>query len=880
MSVTIREYERYLVWLSTQKHISVDIKRVANVVYNHFDEIEGTTTAQSQRSKILTPYLLSEIDAASEVVTAFEGNLSVSEAPWVSLRKLVVGPFRGFQHAETFELDKRIVLFYGPNGTGKTSLCEALEYCLLGEVEEASSKRIPEATYLRNLHVGSFDFPKLLASDVNGDEVSVTQNADVFRFCFIEKNRIESFSRIASKPPAQRTALIASLFGLDGFNEFVKGFNNDINGQLQLADTKNQELAIKRAEQTVDNKTIENESADRSALEQEETTLAAEYEPGLSYGELLSKLGSSGSPGRLQELEMLLTEVVQAESGITKQAILNALQLAIDDATCLVDLNSQLQKRQSEVNFKALFQAIQELESEVIDRCPACDTPLDGEQSVRYNPFEKARVGLAGLAELADLQARQETADDAACRSSLSLRVMLGEVVEFAISHAPDAILANTINALDNIPAEPSGYWWETLLEPNPENGETKWDNLLAIACRAEAQDTTIRQHNTERQVLIQERDQLNAFNLRVASQLTKQEELTKRINNARERIATFEEDNRELILSVEEETAAIIFNRRVQQAYNGFLQSIRDYRANLPAALTADLNELTLELYNGFNRFDHEMDKLARLELPVSEDKRINIAFNSHPNDLIDALHVMSEGHIRCLGVAILLAKNLKVNSPLLIFDDAVNAIDNEHRLGIRDTLFDNPLLAEKQILVTCHGEELIKDIEVVIGNRTANAECYSYTFLPHDGDRVIKVVSASTRNYVLEAQQRFAEGRVRDAVASARRAMESINDRTWAFLARVGFGEINLKFPKPKTPLDQNNLALQLKSILAKPAFVNERKQRLLDGYTTMLGQREWAIFNPATHESAGIEDFDRATVQRVIANLAELDDVLSGR
>ena len=84
---------------------------------------------------------------------------------------------------------------------------------------------------------------------------------------------------------------------------------------------------------------------------------------------------------------------------------------------------------------------------------------------------------------------------------------------------------------------------------------------------------------------------------------------------------------------------------------------------------------------------------------------------------------------------------KNLKINCPVLIFDDAVNAIDNEHRLGIRDTLFDNPLLAEKQILVTCHGEELIKDIEVIIGNRIANAECYSYTFLPHDGDRVIKV-------------------------------------------------------------------------------------------------------------------------------------------
>jgi len=44
--------------------------------------------------------------------------------------------------------------------------------------------------------------------------------------------------------------------------------------------------------------------------------------------------------------------------------------------------------------------------------------------------------------------------------------------------------------------------------------------------------------------------------------------------------------------------------------------------------------------------------------------------------------------------------------------------------------------------------------------------------------------------------------------------------------------------------------------------------------DSYATMLGAREWAVFNPATHESAGIGDVDRATVKRV-----ELDDVLSG-
>jgi DNA polymerase III delta prime subunit len=876
MASTRKEYERYLAWLAKQEGDFTAVKRVANIVYNHFDKIEGTTTAQSQRSRILTPYLLKEFDRVSDELPLFEFSSSEAETQWVRLRRLTVGPFRGFQYPETFELDRRIVLFYGPNGTGKTSLCEALEYCLLGEVEESSSKRIPGSIYLRNLHVGRFEPPMLFASDAKGVQVPVTQNADAFRFCFIEKNRIDSFSRIASKSPAQRTALIASLFGLDGFNEFVRGFNNDIDGQLQLADIKNQELTLKRATLAIDNTTVLSEATDRAVLEQEEARLAAEYEVGLTYSDLLKKLGTSDGSGRLQELERLLKEAVPAEYGITEQALLDALKLALADATRLDELNAQLQQRRNEVNFKSLFLAIQELGSVISDRCPACDTPLEGEHKVRRNPFEKASTGLDGLAELANLQEQQEIAESSAHRSSLALRKEIAKVIAFARVHMQDAITA--INALDTIPEEPNGSWWELLQIPSSEAEATKWDELLIVAGFAEAQDVVIRQRNSDREVLIQERDRLNAFNLRVAALRSKQEELTKRVKDASERIARFDEDNRDLVNSVIGEKEVIAFHRRVQQAYKGFLQSIRNYLGSLPSALTADLNELTLELYNGFNRFDHEMDNLVQVKLPESDDERIMVAFKSHPDVLVDALHIMSEGHIRCLGVAILLAKNLKINCPVLIFDDAVNAIDNEHRLGIRDTLFDNPMLAEKQILVTCHGEELIKDIQVIIGSRVADKECYSYTFLPHDGDRVIRVLSASTRNYTLEAQQRLAEGRVRDAVASARRAMESINERTWAFLVRVGCGEIHLKFPRPRAPLDQNNLASQIKSALAKSAFVHERKQPLLDGYTTMLSPREWAIFNLATHEMAGIEDFDQATVHRVINNLVALDDVLS--
>lgn len=106
-------------------------------------------------------------------------------------------------------------MFYGPNGSGKTSLCEAFEYAPLGAVDEVAQKRIDASQYLRNVHERRFESPRLRATDLTGNIVTIEADADDYRFCFIEKNRIDSFSRIAAKPAGQKNELIAALFGMD-----------------------------------------------------------------------------------------------------------------------------------------------------------------------------------------------------------------------------------------------------------------------------------------------------------------------------------------------------------------------------------------------------------------------------------------------------------------------------------------------------------------------------------------------------------------------------------------------------------------------------------------------------------------------------------------
>ncbi|MGO4763653.1 hypothetical protein AB4120_14010 [Cupriavidus sp. 2KB_3] len=104
---------------------------------------------------------------------------------------------------------------------------------------------------------------------------------------------------------------------------------------------------------------------------------------------------------------------------------------------------------------------------------------------------------------------------------------------------------------------------------------------------------------------------------------------------------------------------------------------------------LLAGLGDLARDLYNDFNRGDRDEDKLAQLYLPLTGDQRIQLAFRGAPDMRVDALQVLSEGHIRRPGLAILLPKATSIDSPLLVFDDAVTAIDLDHRHGISDTIF-----------------------------------------------------------------------------------------------------------------------------------------------------------------------------------------------
>ncbi|WP_267400516.1 AAA family ATPase [Pseudomonas sp. GM_Psu_2] len=867
MASAAHDYQHFVHWLHREgAGTPEDVRRFARLVLENFDRVSATVRSRSQRSVLLAELArqaLSTTDPRQPELEAVGGR---SEWRWQRLSQLSLGPFRGFRNSEAFEIARRIVLFYGPNGSGKTSLCEALEYALLGAVDEGTHKRIDANRYLCNIHEGRFAPPLLEATGIDGTRITVEPDADAYQFCFIEKNRIDSFSRIAAKTPGQKTELIAALFGMDDFAEFVSHFNDAIDGQLALNAVQSGELARKRQAIAQDEQVLAGEIRQILEFDAEEQEYARLYGSGRSYAELQQAVGNDAVPGRLQTVTELLDQPVPQLYGIREQDLLGAFHAA-DEAHNLVEqLTREIAQYRDGSAYQDLYNAVLNVHNLSPDCCPACDTAIVGVGHVQTNPFAKAQRELDQLRELTVLRQRHQAALEQRRAASDRLLTFLTNFAQRVGANVHSEV--ELFRYLANPGHVQNTAWWQIQYTPVP-GGISLAQQAVNYARQLEQLDIATQQRLQQRQELIAERNGLLNARIVLTEHATRRQQANVVITQARQRVAQFEQDNAGLIAAVAQEEARIAAERQIQEAYNEFLRLLRQYRTELPRTLMAGLNTLALELYNEFNVRDPEADKLATLDLPVSAEGRIMLTFRGNPGSPVDALQVLSEGHVRCLGLAILLAKALNIRAPAIVFDDAINAIDHEHRQGIREALFQSERFANTQVIVTCHSNEFIKDIQ----NHVDGSQWVSYTFRHHSGDYHPRVVRGGPPlAYLMNARAAVDRGDHRAALQPCRQAWEMLANRIWRWLGQCELGSISVKLGSATDQPSLRNVSEALRARLnGADTFQHDDKAPVLHALGELLGIPRptlmWQYLNKGTHEEQDREDFDEQVVEQLV-------------
>lgn len=875
----------FLRFIDALDHTSVtdDEWRLLNIINENLESIVPLGTAAGRRSKFIVGVAFPEFESFSD-----QAPETAQQAPRTgnALRRLDVlrvGPFRGFAKETEFDLSSQVVLLYGPNGTGKSSFCEALELALLGSVNDCTAKRIDANQYLKNARTGTFEHPKLKALFESGELEEVVGNNDLFRFCFVEKNRIDDFSRIASFTPNQQERLIASLFGIQEFNSFVENFNESINNYLPDDSTAAIELRELELALAGDRQTVNTKAATLEALADEEDFLAITFQEGMDFAAFVQAVGNAES-GRIKELTDQISQPRRAKIGAIQVGIADAVSSARSSWTARAALQESRLARASELSYRDLYASLLALESSSLESCPACDTPLFGDRSAVSNPYLKAKIGLQGLTELAEIERRIEGSTRQLETRANGLLTQLANLEENLDERERQSSFSTNLRiAIAAGRTDITSGWWQGLFGLDDETPSECSGFLYSCVERMERLDELISRQEEEREAARRELIRLDGFREKIVERSTQRASAERRIREAEAALHNAENAILTAQRKVEAEASKNAVRQRIVNAYMRLMSRLQEYREALPATLLADLGQSVVALYNSFNRRDCEGDLMADIKLPFKSGDRITFSYASAPQKYFDALHVLSEGHIRCLGLAVLLAKNLETNCPVLIFDDPVNAIDDDHREGIRRTLFEDPYFASKQIVLTCHGEEFTKDIQNLIGIADAASKCKSYTFLSHSGDNHIRTEVMATKNHILSARNKLDRNEFRESLTDARRGLEWVANTIWTkILPAAGVKGLSVQLARPGSRPELMNLVQSLIKEMGKASFVSAQKAQLIAGMNRIIGLnqsgREWEYLNKGTHEEEDRTEFDQGIVKTVVQALEDLDAAIT--
>ena len=867
------EYLRFLQTL-VANDVSDDVRKIANLVFKHIETLIPLSTAQGQRIKKIVELSQTNWSSTSADIQPSREQTAKQECRITQIKKLTVGPFRGFEKQEEFDLSSKLVLIYGPNGTGKSSFCEALEYGLLGNVSEAESKRFRNQNdYMKNAHTNSFAEPILFGMDNQKTDIPITADEALYRFCFIEKNRIDAFSRIAAQTPAKQTELISTLFGLDAFSEFVHNFTDSMDRYIGLEGAKAKELNQKRQVLVGFKQQFETTIPEElQKLDQDENVLAKEFHANCTFSQMVIELNGTGEKkGLIVQLEEELQKPIGIKSSLTlseMQSLHHSIEIDIHG---LNTKQQELANASQQISFKRLYEAVIQVQENSPEQCPACRTLLS---QVTLNPFEHADTELKNLQHLSELQESAKKLNEVI---STSLK-RLSQIISICCSRFPEN---NQLSALQIADEKVGADWWN-YLHQDLCDGITAWQHLEVQVKDLEDMDKQIAYVEETRAEKQNELKRLRVFAEKIVKLQTRREMANDTNKRAKEAIEKFGTENAHLIADVETEKSIVAQNQIIANAYATFVHKLNDYKNNLPAKLVADLGETAVLLYNAFNRHDAKQEQLAEIRLPLQQNQRLEISFSNNPNEFFDALHILSEGHIRCIGLAILTAKNIKEGCPFLIFDDPVNAIDDDHRESIRRTMFEDVYFKDKQIILACHGEEFFKDIQNLLPVEHAQT-IKAITFLPKNDHNICVDHNCPPRNYIIAARTHLDKNEKRDALDKSRKALESLAKyKVWRYVNKHGDGNLSIKLRSATAPIELRNLTEQLKNKITKTNFSDRNKDAVLKPIESLLGMngdsKEWRYLNKGTHEEADRMEFDRQTVNDIVIALEQLDTALA--
>jgi DNA sulfur modification protein DndD len=667
------------------------------------------------------------------------------ELDWVTpsglkpVATLQVKNFRGFgsfgveDQGTLLRFSKIKNIFYAPNGGGKSSLCEALEYVTTGHIKEADRRKTRVKQYVAR-------GPEKVELKLTSTDHSPIPTSLTWSCCFIDRNRLQEFSLLGSKDTGSvESDVIATLFGLEEFQEVISRFVKPENFNLKTLYRPDQTETARTIEATVSD-LYEQRRLHRSNISSIDSQVCARLS--------LEVNQQFGVRARLRRLEKLASLKIRKAERLRLadtpfilpvKRVLRAVSIANRLILRKSRIEAALLQNAVAVNYSAVYEALQAIENNGAgNSCPACLTPLD---RVVENPFDNARRELATLGVLNSLRASKLHVDEDMAQLAIAVGASLS-AVESNIRLG----LACKVPLVDL-----QGCFANFQIQTDRSKAVTQV--LISLAKLVTVQRQEIedyfnacqKKHDEVKQSDVEVKSlEEQAANLKQAG-----EELKELFDQKRMSLAALKEIGRQLaelarkrVSMRENQTNNARFNtfiEEVQFEYGNLYRDLLHFKLALEKTRIAGIETKAAEYYRAINQHDDDHERINELSFERNgENYRIKI----HQADGIslDAFAVLSEGHLRALGLALLLAMAEKNKFPLIVFDDVVNAIDSDHRSNIIDLFFADTYLRRTQMIITTH-DRLFWERFCIIADRHPQADQHSSSILSYTNKGIVVV-------------------------------------------------------------------------------------------------------------------------------------------
>lgn len=855
-----REVKR---WSETLEELNEYDITLVNILLKHYEDlIEAGGTAGGKRANKIVEYIGEKQGVCDKTIEILSFGSEINTKKIKKLNVLEVDSFRGFSVSRTFNLDKQYVFLYGPNGSGKSSFSEALEYGLLGIIEEADANKIKLSTYIKNTATKKGKKPTITCTYEDGSEDEAIIDYDAYRFAFVEKNRIADFSHISVLNSKNQNERIAALFGLSAFNEFVQGFTTNFDEKYLTTssvteklfeekklsrDSKEKQLQESKDELNRIKDLLVEEIAKLKKQEITEVDSALDYLDNPTTGVLTVKIAERDklyvTPIPVEYIENFINYILELQK---------YLKTVNENRNKLSDMALQ-------VNYKNLYEIISELEETT--SCPACGTNL---AIAERNPYEYAKEQLKTFTEIELIQKKiNEAAQNA--------RENMREILDF-ISGNKEFIKLLQIKTDNMVSVELEDIrmyvdavskWFEFC------EGFKEFDKIVARN-KIEEYNKAANKSNSEYDQQVAELSAVRNALVTLKTQMNEKEQIIRRFQKE---IKEFDEQSEDTIKKIQAEKRICEFNVKIVEAYNKIIGSLVNYNNELPRQIAQDLEQKIVDYYNTINQDDADFEKIEELILPDATSDKMYITFADGSTS--EALQVLSEGHIKILGLSILLAKAVHDNLNFIIFDDIVNAIDDDHRNGVADLLMNHVDFANTQIILSTHGDQFIFKLQDKLGQKRVKENAIVYKFIPADSleERGVIVEYSDSKTPLMAAEDKYNKNETKDAASKCRQAMECISYNLWNLIAKSSDATISVGMRSPKSLPDLNSIVDGLIKKTGKIKGMEDINAEL----KSLKEAGNWRVLNKGTHFEDEQKEFERADIKCVYDHLVKLDDMI---